>query len=1238
MERHESSDTASYLIDEALSSGATHLDLSGLQITRLPERLWLLAKQLTHLELSDCEELSSLYGIEQLPGLTHLNVTGCNALTNLAGLERLDSLTSLGIGDLSALTNLHGIADLNNLTELFIMNCRSITSLSGIAALASLTELQVIGCSALQNLEGVEQLARLSTLHVEDCQALLSFTGLKALPSLTKLQISGCDALGSLMGLESLMSLTDLSVTDCKMLSSLRGIAQLTALTKLELSRCKALASLAGVERLIDLSELNLSFNRSLQTLHGIEALSALRKLNLNGCKALSTLAGIEALYLLTKLDISGCDQLGSLAGIEKLGYLSDLTVRNSSLPTTLSIVGSLPALTKLDLSGCKRLHSLQGIEALTKLTTLRLRGCLALENLSGIESLNLLKHLDARQTSVNDIEPLKNLITKSKSLTAVYLRKTPLEIKYNFQFYTNENSLPALKAFFYQQGEGNAAVDILIPAKVLFLGNHAVGKSTLVSWLDNKICYTGSTHILQVHHYGSIQQTAADLSGLELPAAVFYDFGGQDYYHGVYRIFMGQRSVRCLLWKKASDRNHSALDSNNLPNLYFNRQYWLGCLAHYDRNFIPDAAMDNGIYNTLLLLQTHVDNGQHEPTVLHYQKTADEQPLRQLCWQHHLSLADINNGQGNEQVQSYISSSDVLNAAAFTHFKAQLDYLISQQQIKMNQAPWYGEFLQFILKAHESDQFACTPIAELLPRYKGDNDPDPLLEDLEATLVQLHRQGLVLYYPKIDNTKVWLNPMAFAAHVHEKLLAKERLTGMNGQIPQQQFEHDIDPDILQILQKEKVVFLHKFGGVDRNTPEYIVPNYLPLTNPHSADYQLYTFAFAAQPALTMWFEQFLPLGLINQLVCHFGDLPMHKKFWRDQILFTLAANNGSGASLVLIKLEFGERLQLKIFLQNHDVAQKQRHISYSYYVLLALYHDHRNPKPLNDFIVSFEAFKRQYRAVGPDEDEQADLIQNPDATMLADEEVSSPEPDEQNQAVATDELFVKIYQEAPADLLLSLDGEYFVLASDLAKSANKALLNTVHLYNSEDKQHTETSLFAPFMLQKPKKRLKVFISYAHKDTVFREQLQKFFSNMLRANQIEIWHDNKIYAGEPWDQTIKQKLAEADVAVVLTSQDLLASDYIQQTEMPLMIKLHQERGLTILPVLLKDCCFDSWQVAAEQMARNGDAKAAPFDVSTLQFLPKDDNEQLKPVVEWQPFEEKAWKRVVQALQKLIDAQ
>ena len=1224
MERHESSETASYLIDEALSSGATHLDLSGLQITRLPERLWLLAKQLTHLELSDCEELSSLYGIEQLPGLTHLNVTGCNALTNLAGLERLDSLTSLGIGDLSALTNLHGIADLNNLTELFIMNCRSITSLSGIAALASLTELQVIGCSALQSLAGVEQLARLSTLRVEDCQALQSITGLEALPSLTKLQINGCDGLWSLVGLGSLVSLTDLSVTDCKMLRSLEGIERLTALTKLDLSRCKSLDSLAGVEPLIELTELNLSFNRSLSNLHGIETLSVLRKLNLNGCKALSTLAGIEALYLLTKLDISGCDQLGSLAGIEKLGYLSELLVRHSPLPTTLQIVGSLPTLTKLDLSGCKRLHSLQGIENLKKLTTLRLRGCLALKNLSGIDSLKLLKHLDVRQTSVNDIEPLKNLITTSTSLTVLYLRKTPLEIKYNFQFYTNENSLSALKAFFDQQG----ADDILLPAKVLFLGNHAVGKSTLVSRLENKICYTGSTHILQVHHYGSIQQTAADLSGLELPAAVFYDFGGQDYYHGVYRIFMGQRSVRCLLWKKASDSNHSALDSNNLPNLYFNRQYWLGCLAHYDRDFIPDAAMDTGIYNPLLLVQTHVDNGLHEPTLLHCQKTEDEQPLRQLCWQHHLSLADANNAQTHERAQALQISSDVLNAAAFTHFKAQLDYLIKQQQIKMNQAAWYGEFLQFILKAHQNDQFACTPIAELLPRYKG--DPESQLQNLEATLVQLHRQGLVLYYPQIDNTKVWLNPMAFAAHVHEKLLAKERLTGMNGQIPQQKFEQDIDPDILQILQKEKVVFLHKFGGDGRNTPEYIVPNYLPLTNPQSADYQLYTFAFAAQPALTLWFEQFLPLGLINQLVCHFGNLPVHKKFWRDQILFTLAASNGAGASLVLIKLEFGERLQLKIFLQNHDVAQKQRHISYLYYVLLALYHDHPNPKPLNDFIVSFEAFKRQYRAVEPAENEQADLIQNSDATMLADEEVSSLEPDEQNQAVATDELFAKIYQEAPADLRLSLDGEYFVLASDLAKSANKALLNTVHLYNSEDKQHIETSLFAPFMLQKPKKRLKVFISYAHEDLVYRQKLQQCLGPLVRANKIELWHDSMIDAGTHWDQEIKTKLESADIAVVLISPALLASQYVNDKEMPALLARHEKQQIEIVPVVLEACMHERWDGNHLQFLPDFGRLEEPQSVGTS------NQAGLKPLEEW-PYPAQAWKQIGEAIQKVCDS-
>ncbi len=1006
--------------------------------------------------------------------------------------------------------------------------------------------------------------------------------------------------------------LTSLDLSECEMLTSLNGIEKLKALTKLDVTGCDALTNLKALEPLTALTTLNAGWCDALTDLEGIDSLTGLTSLDLSGCRAFTSLQEFENLKELISLDVSGADMLICLTGIDQL-----------------------KALTTLNVSGCQNLTSLEGIQHLKALTMLDATDCIGLKQLNGIEQLTNLAQLYVENSAVDDVSPLTFLLSISTALKDVYLATTPLQRRYNLQLEPSENCLRYIQNLIHQQG--STIVKFRLPAKVLFLGNHTVGKSTLVNLLDETILNLGSTHILQVSPYGTIRQSDAELINLKLPEAVLFDFGGQDYYHGVYRVFMGQHGVTCLLWKTTADFNRYKTDCFGLPNLDFNRAYWLDCLNHHKQqkrskhigqtsNSSQTASSKVAHKNPLLLLQTHVEDGDYRQT-----KHAD------AGRQHHFSLAawpSAEHQKSDSQLVGNVQKLYPLDQAAFHHFKAQLDYLIQQQQIEIERSVWYANFLQFILQSHKETNFITTRTADLLTRYTAPGNSKTLKADvelnnhLEAELEQLHKQGLVLYYPDVIRTKVWLNPMTFAKYVHVTILGKERLTNNRGKIPQQEFEQGIDQHILHILQLEKVVFLHRYGGEHGETAEYIVPNYLPLTDPDCAEYQLYTFTLAAPPALSLWFKSYLPLGLINQLVCHFGNLPDYKKFWRDQILFTLDKKGKSGGSLVLIKLVFEEKLQLKIYLQNNNAEQKKRHLGYLYYVLMAMYHN-------ADKIESFEDHQRSI-----------DYFKN---TGWVDTSSHVPNAKFKHNDVTLMVLYSAIYSQPPKDLRLSIDGGLYVKATELAELKQQTVLSAVRIDDHKQPSvQIEAYLFAPFMLQKPKKRLRVFISYAHKDTVFREQLQKFFSNMLRANLIEIWHDNKIYAGEPWDHAIKQKLAEADVAVVLTSQDLLASDYIQKIEMPLMIKLHQERRLTILPVLLKDCCFDSWQVAAEQVVNDNITQqnevagsgtyTDTFDVSQLQFLPKDDNEQLKPVVEWQPFEEKAWKKVVQALQKLIDAQ
>ena len=77
-----------------------------------------------------------------------------------------------------------------------------------------------------------------------------------------------------------------------------------------------------------------------------------------------------------------------------------------------------------------------------------------------------------------------------------------------------------------------------------------------------------------------------------------------------------------------------------------------------------------------------------------------------------------------------------------------------------------------------------------------------------------------------------------------------------------------------------------------------------------------------------------------------------------------------------------------------------------------------------------------------------------------------------------------------------------------------------------------------------------VFVSYSQQDREALDHLKKFVRPLERDGLIDYWYDTRIEAGRDWEAEILTALEQAKVAVLLISQNFLASEYIAQDRNP----------------------------------------------------------------------------------------
>lgn len=148
----------------------------------------------------------------------------------------------------------------------------------------------------------------------------------------------------------------------------------------------------------------------------------------------------------------------------------------------------------------------------------------------------------------------------------------------------------------------------------------------------------------------------------------------------------------------------------------------------------------------------------------------------------------------------------------------------------------------------------------------------------------------------------------------------------------------------------------------------------------------------------------------------------------------------------------------------------------------------------------------------------------------------------------------------------------------------------------------------------KGKEGVRLFCSYCRSDSGALGRFKKAITLLEHGGLVSSWHDRNIPLGEEWEAEIDENLDQADIVVLLLSQDFLASKNCRK-EMEKAFRLRKERGVCVIPIVLRTCSWKDQEDLAKLQAPN---KGQPI------------LEASKP--------DRAWESVYQGIKEIVTAQ
>jgi internalin A len=321
-------------------------------------------------------------------------------------------------------------------------------------------------------------------------------------------------------------------------------------ITSLPVERLRALAAIGSL-RFLSLVDLALGAEEA----KALAALRSLTSLNLEsngigteGAKALGSLTGLTSLDLGGNgIGDEGAKALGSLTGLTSL-YLGFNRIRDKAAKALGSPIRFIPLTlvgNGLGAEGVKALGSLTGLTSLVLSDNdIGDEGAKALASLLNLAHLSVANNGVARPRLLAAMPSLASL-----NLCGNPIADAPRELIGEEIFH---NCLPALQAYFHDLDRGGVPNQLV---KVLLVGNGCVGKTTLARCLVKG--QPPAEPVVERTHGIERQTFDLALSAEEKVTVRLWDFGGQERYHAMHRLFVHPNALYLLLWAEDTIEAH---------------------------------------------------------------------------------------------------------------------------------------------------------------------------------------------------------------------------------------------------------------------------------------------------------------------------------------------------------------------------------------------------------------------------------------------------------------------------------------------------------------------------------------------------------------------------------------------------------------------------------------------------------------------------------------------------------